>query len=74
MLNQWLVDNFENPYPSTEQRKELAERVGATDDRVQTFFTNARARVWKPHVQSLPGWSVTVDAVGRMRAERTGME
>lgn len=71
-LISWLLQNFEDPYPTDAQRQALAAEVGCTDERVQTFFTNARARVWRPFVLGKKGWSIAADTAGKMKAVRDG--
>jgi hypothetical protein len=70
LMTQWLLDHFENPYPSEEERRYFASLADASDTKVQTFFTNARARVWKPFVEGLPGYRVVTDAAGKLSAQK----
>jgi len=70
LMSQWLIDNFENPYPSDEVRKYFSDLAGASDVKIQTFFTNARARVWKPFVEGLGDYSIETDASGRLYARK----
>jgi hypothetical protein len=43
-LQQWLLDNSHNPYPTDEQKELLAEMSGLTYQQVHTWFNNARSR------------------------------
>lgn len=43
-LQAWLDANQDNPYPSSETKRLLAQECGITEKQVTTWFTNARAR------------------------------
>jgi hypothetical protein len=43
-LQGWLEANQDNPYPSTDTKRNLAQECGMTERQVTTWFTNARAR------------------------------
>jgi hypothetical protein len=46
-MTSWMAENFAAPYPSLEQRRELAESGGITEKQVVYWFSNARKRTWK---------------------------
>ena len=47
VMTSWMAENFAAPYPSLEQRRELAEAGGITEKQVVYWFSNARKRTWK---------------------------
>jgi len=49
ILYKWLFSNehFSDPFPSKEEKQELANRTGLTLNQINTWFTNARRRSWK---------------------------
>ncbi|KAF2183013.1 hypothetical protein K469DRAFT_211940 [Zopfia rhizophila CBS 207.26] len=47
-LQAWLDANQDNPYPSAEVKRQLAQECGITEKQVTTWFTNARARQLNP--------------------------
>ena len=44
ILHSWLVINKHNPYPSDQQKKDLAEQAEVSVEQVGTWFVNARVR------------------------------
>jgi len=44
VLRDWFSRNFEHPYPSKEQKRELAHMSFLTEDQVVNWFHNARKR------------------------------
>lgn len=44
-LELWFANHLDDPYPSNEEKKELAERAGITVRQVNTFFGNKRMRL-----------------------------
>ena len=47
-LTQWLLDHSSNPYPSMEDKAELANASGLSTQQVQNWFINMRKRHWTP--------------------------
>ncbi|KAF2798084.1 hypothetical protein K505DRAFT_322107 [Melanomma pulvis-pyrius CBS 109.77] len=47
-LQAWLDANQDNPYPSAEEKRQLAQECGITEKQVTCWFTNARARQLNP--------------------------
>lgn len=43
-LQTWLDAHQDNPYPSADMKRQLAQECGITEKQVTTWFTNARAR------------------------------
>jgi hypothetical protein len=50
VMNQWLVDNWTNPYPDDEGIASLAEINGTTPTIVSNWLINARTRKWRPAI------------------------
>ena len=44
ILRNWYEKNFFNPYPTKEQKEDLARQTNLTDSQVQTWFANTRNR------------------------------
>eukprot|EP00898_Chlorokybus_atmophyticus_P006298 jgi/Chlat1/666/Chrsp104S01145 len=55
VLRDWLLDNFDNPYPTEEQRQELCRRTGLMREQVRIWLSNTRLRVWKPLLKEVCG-------------------
>jgi hypothetical protein len=53
LLKKWLYDHFDNPFPSDQEKLDLAELVGCSRRQVQNWFINARVRYWRPMVWRL---------------------
>lgn len=49
-MNQWLVQNWTNPYPDDEGLADLAELNGTTHTIVSNWLINARTRKWRPAI------------------------
>ncbi|UMM32459.1 hypothetical protein L5515_006240 [Caenorhabditis briggsae] len=49
-LRQWLFQNLTHPYPSEEQKKQLAKETGLTILQVNNWFINARRRIVQPMI------------------------
>ncbi|KAF2657024.1 hypothetical protein K491DRAFT_714770 [Lophiostoma macrostomum CBS 122681] len=47
-LQGWLDANQDNPYPTAEDKRQLAQECGITERQVTTWYTNARARRLNP--------------------------
>lgn len=44
ILNQWLFNHIRHPYPTAEEKEELAIQTGLTKNQVSVWFTNNRMR------------------------------
>ena len=45
VLKDWLKNNMHNPYPSQQQKEQLAREAGITSKQVQIWFSNRRTRM-----------------------------
>lgn len=52
-LKEWLRRNILNPYPSEEEKKKLCREFDLTCPQLQTWFINARIRLWKPCIEHI---------------------
>jgi Coprinus cinereus mating-type protein. len=50
VMNQWLVDNWTNPYPDDEGIAALADLNGTSSTIVSNWLINARTRKWRPAI------------------------
>jgi len=53
VLKAWLRDNILNPYPTEAQKLQLTKKIGISMPQLQTWFINARIRLWKPCIEDL---------------------
>ena len=47
-LQAWLGAHQDNPYPSADEKRQLARDCGISEKQINTWFTNARARQLSP--------------------------
>ena len=47
-LRGWLFQHITHPYPSEDQKKQLAQNTGLTVLQVKNWFINARRRIVQP--------------------------
>lgn len=62
VLTAWAITNWDNPYPSAEEKEMFAIEFGLTVDQIHIWFSNYRARVWRKQVtpsQTMPSESHT---------------
>jgi len=52
-LRLWILEHFEHPFPTREEKRRLAREIGWSEFSVGNFFINARARFFKPLVMAL---------------------
>jgi hypothetical protein len=45
IFRHWLFNHLESPYPSEEEKEELAHKAGLRITQVNNWFTNARRRI-----------------------------
>lgn len=45
IFRHWLFNHLESPYPSEEEKEELAQKAGLRITQVNNWFTNARRRI-----------------------------
>lgn len=55
VLKKWLFDHFDRPYPSIQEKEELAVQTGLKPCQVNYWFINGRVRVWKPLLKGMKG-------------------
>ncbi|CAH0478531.1 unnamed protein product [Peronospora belbahrii] len=50
VLKAWMFspEHFAHPYPSEEEKEELAQEAGIEVKQLSNWFTNARKRLWQP--------------------------
>lgn len=44
----WFLAHKANPYPSADERAQIADKTGLTEQQVRNWFANMRKRHWKP--------------------------
>ncbi|KAF6131432.1 Meis homeobox 2 [Phyllostomus discolor] len=49
-MRAWLFQHLTHPYPSEEQKKQLAQDTGLTILQVNNWFINARRRIVQPMI------------------------
>ena len=49
-MRAWLFQNLQHPYPTEEQKKQLASQTGLTILQVNNWFINARRRIVQPMI------------------------
>ena len=52
-LKLWMYQHFDNPYPSEGEKAALAKTLDLNVVQVNTWFINARMRMWKPVIERL---------------------
>ncbi|TDH69567.1 hypothetical protein CCR75_002882 [Bremia lactucae] len=45
----WFLAHKDNPYPSPDERLEIADKTGLAEQQVRNWFANMRKRHWKPN-------------------------
>ncbi|CAI5716628.1 unnamed protein product [Hyaloperonospora brassicae] len=45
----WFLAHKDNPYPSPDERVDIATRTGLAEQQVRNWFANMRKRHWKPN-------------------------
>lgn len=53
VLQEWMLQHFDKPYPSGEDKKLLADITGMSHVQVSNWFINCRVRTWRPMVEAL---------------------
>lgn len=48
ILQDWLEKHWHHPYPTEQEREELAQECGIRPEQVNNWFINQRCRRWKP--------------------------
>ncbi|GMH43892.1 hypothetical protein BSKO_11826 [Bryopsis sp. KO-2023] len=53
VLREWLLQHFDKPYPTDQEKDMLSEATGLSRTQVSNWFINARVRTWRPMIQEL---------------------
>jgi len=53
VLRSWILEHFDHPFPTREEKRRLAREIGLSEFSIGNFFINARARFHKPLVMAL---------------------
>lgn len=53
VLQEWMLQHFDKPYPSGDDKKLLADITGMSQVQVSNWFINCRVRTWRPMVEQL---------------------
>ena len=64
ILKKWLYEHFDSPFPSDQEKLDLAELVGCSRRQIQNWFINARVRHWRPMVWRLAARIEATDDAG----------
>jgi hypothetical protein len=49
-MNNWLKNNWTNPYPDDKGLSEMAAENGTTETIISNWLINARTRKWRPSI------------------------
>ena len=83
VLKRWLLspEHYDYPYPDEENKAKLIEWTGITVKQLNTWFTNARKRIWAPKRKKrgepipeylhLPGHELHVPCIPRSSSSRS---
>ena len=55
MMNLWLLEHFEHPYPDLKTREKMAEKGNISMTKVNNWFINARERTDKNYFNGKNG-------------------
>lgn len=53
ILKKWLFEHLFHPYPSEEQKRQLASQTGLTINQISNWFINARRRILQPMLETV---------------------
>jgi len=53
ILKKWLFEHLFHPYPSEEQKRQLASQTGLTINQISNWFINARRRIVQPMLETV---------------------
>lgn len=53
VLKNWLKENILKPYPTDSDKRSLCAKCDLTLSQLQTWFINARIRMWKPCIEEI---------------------
>mmetsp|Transcript_50523 Transcript_50523/g.118524 ORF Transcript_50523/g.118524 Transcript_50523/m.118524 type:complete len:224 (+) Transcript_50523:290-961(+) len=53
IFHNWMMEHFDNPYPSEADKHHLAVAAGVGTKQVANWFSNARVRMWRPVLESM---------------------
>ena len=73
VLKEWMLApaNYDHPWPTEEEKQQLADKCGISVRQVTVWLTNGRKRVWKPlrEAQGLPVTDYKQARSAKKRAE-----
>lgn len=55
LLRSWLYEHTNHPYPSEDEKNQLAAQTGLTINQISNWFINARRRILQPSENKTPG-------------------
>ena len=58
VLRSWLFEHFLDPFPTKQQKQELAQASGLEFAQVANWFITARVRIWKPTIAKVSQFSL----------------
>ncbi|KAF0979203.1 hypothetical protein FDP41_001546 [Naegleria fowleri] len=73
-LKNWLYDHFQHPYPTEDEKSQLAEETKLTTTQVNNWFINARRRLWKPIIEKQTQKQAAAEAANASSEGKKGDE
>eukprot|EP00287_Rhodomonas_sp_CCMP768_P018444 CAMPEP_0202814878 /NCGR_PEP_ID=MMETSP1389-20130828/5903_1 /ASSEMBLY_ACC=CAM_ASM_000865 /TAXON_ID=302021 /ORGANISM="Rhodomonas sp., Strain CCMP768" /LENGTH=309 /DNA_ID=CAMNT_0049486743 /DNA_START=30 /DNA_END=959 /DNA_ORIENTATION=+ len=55
VLRNWMMENVKRPYPTDQDKADLAKAAGITTHQVSNWFVNARKRIWQTMLEAKYG-------------------
>lgn len=59
VMREWLFEHVENPFPTNEEKIEIAFQAELTTQQVNQWFVNARRRILKPMAETIRKTSIS---------------
>ena len=75
VCQQWFVNHIHDPYPSDDDKNQLAEEAGVSYDQISSWFINARMRKWKKLLAAVQRGEIkqTVDVEEEKRRKKAAI-